>query len=133
MYMNLQLPQYIVTPIPRLWLQCCLKHSQSQTLEDKERLLRELGRTRQSGLWKAGRLANASRTTAGIRTRSGSNPDCVRVIPAARRAAERRAAAPSNRATNPVASADTADSRSGRSGCPDPDTIFGLFILLSFF
>jgi hypothetical protein len=38
----------IVTPIPRLWLQCCLKHSQSQTLEDKERLLRELGKFRRA-------------------------------------------------------------------------------------
>jgi hypothetical protein len=40
----------IVTPIPRFWLQCCIKHFQSgnQTLEDKERLLRELGKFRRA-------------------------------------------------------------------------------------
>jgi hypothetical protein len=40
----------IVTPIPRFWLQCCLKHAQSgnQTQDDKERLLRELGTFRRA-------------------------------------------------------------------------------------
>jgi hypothetical protein len=40
----------IVTPVPRFWLQCCLKHSRAgnQTLEDKERLLRELGKLRRA-------------------------------------------------------------------------------------
>jgi hypothetical protein len=40
----------IVTPIPRFWLQCRLKHSQAgnQTQEDKERLLREQGKLRRA-------------------------------------------------------------------------------------
>jgi hypothetical protein len=40
----------IVTPVPRFWLQCCLKHSQSgnQIQEDKERLLMELGKFRRA-------------------------------------------------------------------------------------
>jgi hypothetical protein len=38
----------IVTPVPRFWLQCCLKHSQHQQHEDKERLLRKLGKFRRA-------------------------------------------------------------------------------------
>jgi hypothetical protein len=39
-----------VTPVPRFWLQCCLKHSQAgnQPHEDKERLLKELGKLRRA-------------------------------------------------------------------------------------
>jgi hypothetical protein len=42
----------IVTPSPRFWIQCCRKHApkgnESQVREDKERLLRELGKFRRS-------------------------------------------------------------------------------------
>jgi hypothetical protein len=42
----------IVTPSPRFWIQCCRRHApkgdESQVREDKERLLRELGKFRRS-------------------------------------------------------------------------------------
>jgi hypothetical protein len=38
----------VVTPFPRFWLQCCLKDSQHQQHEDKERMLRELGKFRRA-------------------------------------------------------------------------------------
>jgi hypothetical protein len=38
----------VVTPVPRFWLQRCLKHSQHQQHKDKERLLRELGKFRRA-------------------------------------------------------------------------------------
>jgi hypothetical protein len=64
-------------------------------------------RTRQSGLWRDGRLVNASRTTAGPRTQSSSNLGRVRAAMAAERKAVARkvAAVPSNRAVSPAASA----------------------------
>ncbi len=40
----------IVTPSPRFWIQCCRRHAprgdEAQVREDKERLLRELGKFR---------------------------------------------------------------------------------------
>jgi hypothetical protein len=38
----------LVTPVPRFWLQCCQKHAHLQTGEDKERLLKELGKFRRA-------------------------------------------------------------------------------------
>jgi hypothetical protein len=38
----------LVTPVPRFWLQCCQKHSHLQKQEDKERLLKELGKFRRA-------------------------------------------------------------------------------------
>jgi hypothetical protein len=38
----------LVTPVPRFWIQCCQKHSHLQKQEDKERLLKELGKFRRA-------------------------------------------------------------------------------------